>query len=219
MTLLEAMTEGYLLATGKATLPAAGSAKYNRLLSLAKKIYHDWQTETGVDWNSLHRVLNIGNVTATDEFAIGTDIHKISQREEDAIRIVTDDNTHEFMLVPAPRLYRFRYGNAVAHIGANLKFSRTFAADDQEFGGAIHVPVFVKLTPLSDPADAVLIDNPNWLPAILAAHYVLSDRQLNYKYPDLIAQANDLMVGMKLANNPQSDTYNTGEDFFDVGSA
>lgn len=218
MTLLEAITEAYLLATGKSTLPTEGSAKYNRLINLAKKFYRDWQTEKGVDWNSLYEVVGAGTVTATDTFDLDTDILKVSKRRGDFIRILTTtDNRINFKLVPATELYRYQYSNAVAHIGTTLKFSRTFASTDQEFGGTIEVPAFIKLDDLSSTTDDVLIDNPAWLPAIVAAQYVLSDAQLSYQYPDLVNQAIELMDGMKLANGTQDDTYNTGEDFFSVG--
>jgi hypothetical protein len=52
-TKLDAMTMGYTLATGKTTIPASGTAKRSLLDSLAVKFYRDWQTETGVEWESL----------------------------------------------------------------------------------------------------------------------------------------------------------------------
>lgn len=218
MTKQEAMTEAYLLATGKNTLPTTGGTKYNRLEGLVEKCYRDWQTETGVDWNSLFQVVGAGTVTATDTFDLDTEINKVSKRDGDYIRIVTDDyGTINFKLVPATQLYRDATRNSVAHIGTQLKFSRTFTSTDQEFGGEIQVPAFVKLDDLDNLTDDVLIDNPAWLPAIVAAHYVLSDVQLNFKYPDLIAQANDLMNGMKLANGTQDDNYTAGENYFDNG--
>jgi len=212
------MEEAYLLATGKVTLPAEGTTKYERLKALAKKFYRDWQTEPGEDWNSLYEVVGAGTVTATDTFDLDTDIHKVSKRDGDYVRIVTtDDQKINFILVPATTLYKYRNGNAVAHVGTTLKFSRTFTSTDQEFGGTIEVPAFIKLDDLESESDDVLIDNTAWLPIKMASQYILSDAQLSYQYPDLVEQANELMRGMKLANGTQYDTYSTGEDFFANG--
>lgn len=218
MTVLEAITDAYLLATGKSTLPTSGSAKYDRLFNLAKKFYRSWQKEKGTDWDSLYEVVGAGTVTATDTFEIDTEIIKVSQRKGDYIRIVcTNGNTIPFKLVPASKLYEDRYANVVAKIGLNLKFSRTFSATDQEFGGTVEVPAYIKLDDLASESDDVLIDDPDWLPVVIAAQYVLSDAQLSYQYPDLLQQAQDLMDGMKLANNPQEETYTSDEDYFNVG--
>lgn len=212
------MTEAYLVATGKPSLPNSGSSKYNRLLSLCKKCYRDWQTEVGTDWNSLYQIVGAGTVSNTDTYDIDTDILRVSQREGDYIRIVTlDGDIINFKLVPASRLYATKHSNTVAKIGQTLKFNRVFTSDDNEFGGTIEVPAYIKLDDLENLDDDILIDNPAWLPVIVAAHYVTSDAQLSYKYPDIVAQAADLMYGMKVANGTQGDTYSTGENFFDVG--
>lgn len=218
MTTLDAMTEAFLLATGKSTLPAVGSTKYNRLLGLCKKFYRDWQTEPGVDWNSLHGLTSAGTVSATDVFDLEDEILKVSQRKGDFIRVlISTGNYSNFTLVPASQLYRDRYSNTVARIGQTIKFSRTFTVSDPEFGKSISVPAFLKLDDLVALTDEVLIDNPAWLPPIVAAGYVLPDAQLSYQYPDLIEQAKDLTLGMKLANNTQDDSYSTGEDYFSNG--
>ncbi len=216
MTLLEAITEGYLLATGKSTLPSSGSSKYNRLIALAKKCYRDWQTETGVEWNSLYEVVSAGTVTATDEFELDEEVNKLSQREGDNIRIVTDENQYyDYKYISPSRLYAYRYNKAVALIAEKrLRFSRGFTSSDPEFGSTISVPASIKLDDLVNLTDEILIDNPAWLPVMIAVHYVQSDAQLQYKYPDLLAHANDLMNGMKLANGSPDSTYSTGEDYF-----
>lgn len=216
MTLQDAMAQAYLLATGKSTLPAAGSTKYQRLYNLCIKFYRDWQTEPGVDWNSLYGLTNAGTVTATDTFDLQDEVIKVSQRDGDFIRIlVTSPNGYRnFTLVPASQLYQNRYTTAVAKVGQTIKFSRAFTSTDPEFGKTIIVPAFLKLDDLEGLDDEVLIDNPAWLPVVVAAQYVLPDAQLSYQYPDLLEQAQDIMDGMKLANNTQADSYNTGQDFF-----
>lgn len=217
MTFLEAMQQAYLLATGKSTLPAEGSSKYNRLYNLVIKFYRDWQTEPGVDWNSLYQLLDSGTITATDTFDIDDTIIKLSQRPNDSVRVITTSNTYTFPTVNASRLYQNRYDNAVAKIGNTLVFSRAFTSSSNEFGGTLYVPCYVRLDDLSNLSDEVLIDNPAWLPVVVAAQYVLSDAQLQYQYPDLLSQAQDLMDGMKLANEPQDETYSDGNYYFDNG--
>lgn len=216
MTLGDAMQETYLLATGKPTLPPSGSTKYNRLYRLCIKFYRDWQREPGVDWNSLYGLTTAGTVTATDTFEFDDEVIKVSQRAGDFVRVlVTSPSTYrDFTLIPASQLYQGRYTNAVAKIGQTVKFSRTFASTDPEFGKTIYVPAYIALDDLLALTDDVLIDDPSWLPPISAAQYVLSDAQLNYQYPDLLQQAQDRMDAMRLANNTQGDTYATGQDFF-----
>lgn len=220
MTFLESITEAYLLAAGKSTLPAVNSAKYNKLVGFGIKSYRDWQVEKDADWDSLYDVVSAGTVTATDEFSIATPIIKISQRPGDYIRIVTvDDEEINYKLIPASRLYSNRYRNVVAKVGTKLKFPREFTSEDREFGGIIQVPAYVKLADLSSGSMSaeILIDNPAWHSTMTAAQYVLTDAQLNYKYPDLIAQAAELMTGMKLANEPQDQNYVDDDNHFEVG--
>lgn len=218
ITLQDTLENAYLLATGKATLPDTGSAKYNRLLALSKKFYRDWQNEPGVDWNSLYQLVGAGTVTATDTFDLDTEILRVSQKPGDYVRVLcTDDNYSDFETVPASELYNNKYAKAVAHIGLTVKFSSAFTTTSQEYGGTIYVPAYIRLDDLTSVNDEILIDNPDWLANIVASQYVLTDAQLNYMYPDLLAQANNLMGAMKLANQSQTESYNTGTDMFSVG--
>jgi hypothetical protein len=221
VTILEAMTEAYLLATGKSTLPTVGSAKYLRLYNLCKKYHRDWAYETGVDWNSLNTLVEAGTVTATDTFDLDSDtkVIRLSQRERDFVRIVSDTNTFLYSTKNASELYPGRFTKIVSKVGNTLRFPSAFTAESQEFGGTIYAPAYVELEEITSVNDDVLIDNPAWLPVRVAAQYVLPDAQLSYQSPDLIAQANDLMIGMKLDNNSGGETYSTGENFFDVGNA
>lgn len=213
------MLEGYTLATGKTSLPSLNSTKYNRLYSLCKKFHRDWCYEKGTDWNSLSDTISAGNVTATDTFDLDADtkVIRLSQREDDYVQVTTTDNTINFIVKNASRLSQGTSKNYVSKVGQSIRFSRAFTSTDQEFGGAITVPAYLELEEITSVNDDVMIDNPAWLPVIVAAQYVLSDAQLSYQYPDLIEQANDLMDGMKLDNEPQNESYNTGESFFDVG--
>jgi hypothetical protein len=54
----EAITEAYMLATGKSVgVTAIPTAKRNLLTALAVKFYRDWQTEPGTEWDSLYDVI------------------------------------------------------------------------------------------------------------------------------------------------------------------
>jgi hypothetical protein len=217
MIRLEALEDAFTIATGKA-LPASGS-KRDKITKLAIKLYRDWQTEPGVEWNSLYSVIGAGTVSATDTFDLDTDINYISTsdaRDNNFVRVKTADSQYiNFRTVKPGQLHGLRDVNAVAKISENrIRFSRTFTADDQAFGGTIEVPAIVKLDDILSDTDEILIDNPNWLPARLAAQYVLNDRQLNYLYDDLLAQANELMRGMIETNDTGDDSINTGIDYF-----
>ena len=216
MTRLEAITEAYLIATGKTTLPAEGSSKRNKLTGLAKKLYRDWQVEKGVEWSSLYAVVSGGTVSATDTFELDTDINFISKQEGNFVRIRTAPNSYvNYILCKPQQLYQYRDGNYVAKVADNsVKFSKAFTASDSVFGGTIEVPAIIKLDDINSDTSEILIDNPQWLPARLAAQYVFNDRQLNYLYDDLLADANDMMQGMIDQNGTLSDSYNTGIDYF-----
>jgi hypothetical protein len=212
MTILECMTDAYLLATGKPTLPAQGSTKYNRLYALAKRLHRRWQVEPDVDWNSLYAIVGAGTVTETDTFDLDTDIHKISQRPGDYVYISKNGANYLYKLVDASELGRYRYAVCVALIGQTLKFSRPFTATDQVFGGTINVPAYVKLNEIESIDDDVLVDDPDWLAAAVAQYYVMPDSEMNYMLPDLQDQANELMTSMIQANY-RDDSYQSDEDY------
>lgn len=219
MTILEAMSQAYLLATGKSTLPAVGSTKYGRLYGLAVKFHKDWCYEPGVDWASLYQIVSAGSVTATDTFELASDnlVIRLSQRERDYVIINTTSNQFRYTIKNPSNLDASRYDNVVTRVGQSIKFSKPFVSTDQMFGGAILAPAYVELDDITSVSDDVQIDNSQWLPVVVSAQYVLSDAQLSYQYPDLIEQAKTIMDGMKLNNTSSGDTYSTGENYFDVG--
>lgn len=218
MTRLEAITEAYVLATGKTTLPAVGQAKRSLLTNLCAKFYRDWQTEPSVgEWNSLYGVVGAGTVAAgTTVYTLDTPIHFISERTGNTIRIrKTDGSPADFLLITPQQLYQYRNNDAVALVNGNqLQFSREFPADSDLIGGTIEVPAITKLDDLVDDTSDILIDNPAWLPVRIAAQYCYSYRSLRDMYPDLLDQANELMQGMINQNTPINSSYHTGIDYF-----
>lgn len=220
-TRLDAITDGYTFATGKTTLPAAGTAKRELLTALAIKFYRSWQTEPDTEWDSLYQLVGAGTVTATDEFDLDTDINFISKREGNNVRILisgSTDNYINYTTVKPQQLYQYRTGNYCAHVVEDgthkIRFSRAFVAADQAIGGTIQVPAVIKLDDITSDTSEILIDNPEWLGKRIAAQYAFSFKSLRDMYDDLLALANEDMVSMKAGNTSGNESYNTGIDYF-----
>lgn len=224
MTRETAITDAYMYATGKSVaIGSIPSAKRNLLTSLAIKFNRDWQTENGIEWDSLYSVVSAGTVTATNQFTLATPINFVStdkQRENNKVRVLCADGVTyvEFMSVKPSELYSNRYRNAVAHVASSgvdsVKFSRAFTTSDQAYGGTIQVPAITKLGDLTTDASTVYIDNPEWLPWRMAAQYAYSYKSLRDMYPDLLDKANELMTGMIGRNISGNESTSTGVDYF-----
>lgn len=198
MTLTELIQKTYLKATGKPTAPSAGTRKYEQILELQKYYTEVWEREPGVDWSSLFDYQTLDSlVTATDTFELPDTIRKISQQEGDYIRILLGNQEWEYELVPADRLYEYRYENAVAQVGRNLRFSREFESTDPQIGGSIIVPSYGYVEVALTGTDEIAIDDPNWLVTICAAEFVRNDIVRQNQYPNLVAEATVLMERMK----------------------
>lgn len=214
MTTTQAIQNTYLLATGKVTPPAAGTSKYEKILSLLNIFTQNWASEAGIDWKSLRTTANVtGTVTATDTFALPATIAKVSKTRGDYVRIVHADGTTEsdYTIVPIERLYndesklqgagRFK----VAISGGNLVFDKAFKSTDPQFGGTIQVPGYITPPELDDGADLIAVDDPYWLCFMAAAEYVRNDITRVQQYGNLVAQANNAMIGMKDDNNSATE--------------
>ena len=218
-TRLDAITTGYMLATGKTTLPAVGTAKRDLLTNLAVKFYRDWQTEPDTEWKSLYQLIGAGTVTATDEFDLDTDINFISKQPGNNVRVLTTAGQYiDYEAVKPQQLYQYRNSNAVAHViedGVHkLRFSKPFTSTDAAFGGTIQVPAIIKLDDITSDSSEILIDQPEWLGERIAAQYAYSFKSLRDLYDDLRNMANERLSSMKAANGSGSESYNTGIDYF-----
>lgn len=209
MTVTDAISTSYLLATGKPTAPSSGTSKYNRILGLLNVFSRGWANEPGVDWQSLRLWANVtGTVTATATFAIPTTLDRVSKDANDPVRILHSDGIteSEYTIVPAERLYesgsrvRGASGGTVAIVGSNLVFDTAFTADSPQFGGTIQVPGYKVVATLSSGSDAIEVDDPDWLCYMVAAEYVRNDITRVQQYGNLVALANNAMNGMKEAN-------------------
>jgi len=216
-TRLDAITTGYSLATAKTALPTVGSVKRNLLNAFAIKFYRDWQNETGVEWESLSRIVSAGTVTTTAvQYDLAEDINYISKDENNNVLI----NDQKFLVVSVSQLTKYKYSNAVAHVRvdnvSSLRFSQAFITGSSLIGKTIEVPCVIKLDDLTSDTSEILIDQPEWLGERIAAQYAFSFKSTRDMYDDLLQMANDRMNSMKMNNNTGQESYNTGIDYFAV---
>lgn len=214
MTVTNAVATTYLLATGKTTTLTEGSTKYDKILALLNMFSANWASEAGVDWKSLRITPTVsGGVTATDTFAIPTTLAKLSKTQGDFVRIVHADGVTEsdYAIVPIERLYndgsKLQGGGAFrcAESGSNLIFDTPFTAQSPQFGGTIYVPGYMTTAELQTGTDVIQVDDPYWLCFMSAAEYVRNDITRVQQYGNLVAQANNAMLGMKEDNNSQEE--------------
>lgn len=209
MTVADFIAASYLKATGTVSTLTSSDSDWTKLLALANIYQQNWATEPGVDWVSLYSpAVSCGTVTATDTFNLDSSIYKISQNQDDFIRITWTDGTHytDYTLVSPEELKHYDTGNYVAKVGATLKFNNAFTASSSEFGGTIKVPAYILPATLSTSTDVIAVDLPNWLVTICAAEYVRNNLVKQNQYPNLLAEANELMKKMIENNKPQKQT-------------
>lgn len=200
-----AIQKAYLKATRKfVTTPSTDlpSAKYNALLAEADSVQKYWQSEEGVQWNSLRTLFNVGTVTATDTFALDPTIDQLSTQEDDNVTITNNGQTWYYDIVEAPRLRPAgnTTGTRCAKVGSNLVFDIPFTSSMPQFGGTIKVPAYLNVNDITAGGNVIQVDDPMWMVDMLAAFYVLNDKVRQGFYPDFVAQANSRMVAMKRAN-------------------
>ncbi len=225
MTLTDCLSDIYLRAVGKPTPPASGTTKYNRIIGLMDYYQRRWAREPEIDWNSLYDpAFSIGNVTATDSFDLDTStVRKLSDRQGDTVRIVWDDGVGytDYDIVDANKLKDYSFGVSkesplgfyCAQIGSQLAFNHTFTSNDSQYGGEIFVPAYTfteEINADNPDTDEVQVDDPDWLVARVAAEYVRNDITRRQRYPELLAESNEIMARMKNDNEGQLDTIDTG---------
>jgi hypothetical protein len=205
LTLTELIAKAYLAATGDVSTLVSSDDDYKKLLSIANTTQHDWATEPGVNWASLYDpAVSIGTVSDTDTYDLDDTIRQLTTDSGDYVVIThTDDLTSKYQIVAPEQLPQYTDGNYCARVGRTLKFNKTFASTDPEYGGEITVPAYITPDDLANATDEVVVDDPNWLVYMTAAEYVRSDIVLRDQYPNLVAKASNAMQGMKEANQPQ----------------
>ena len=207
MLVSEFVPRVYRKAAGKIPTFTTGSTKWLKILDIANEYIQKWANEPGVDWASLASPnLSAGTVTATDTFTIPSTVLRLSSYEGDVIRIMhTDLVTYtDYTTIPIEKLKEYTTGNYCAEYGGDqLKFNHTFTATDPQFGGTIYLPAYVAPASISADADVIPVDDPEWLVLVTAAEFVSSDQTRLYRYPNLIAEANEVMARMRDDNDPQ----------------
>lgn len=206
MLVTEFVPRVYYKATGKAATFTTGQDKWLKILAIANTYIDVWQETPGIDWRSLYdRAFSSGKVTATDEFDLDTDIRKVSLQEGDAIRILkTDGEYSEYTSVPYDQLKTFPDGNYCAFMGGKLVFNAAFTSASPEFGGTIQIPCYTYANYLVNDSDSVPVDIPNWLVFMTAAEYIRNDITRKADYPNLVAEAEEVMNRMKENNGAQN---------------
>jgi len=204
------VAQSYLKATGKVSSLTSTDSDWVKLLALGNLYQQTWAKETGVDWRSLYDpAVNCGTVSATDTFDLDSSIYKVSQTEGDTVRVIYASDTtknSDFSVVRADRLKYYTSGNYCAQVGQTLKFNRTFKSTDPEFGGTIYVPGYTLPDSLVSSGDDIVVDVPEWLTTICAAEYARTNLVLQNQYPNILAEANELMKKMVENNNAQVET-------------
>lgn len=223
MTITDAVADVYLRATGKTTTLTTGT-KYNRIIGLLDFYQRRWARENGIDWNSLYDpAFSLGTITATDTFDIDTSsVRKLSSREGDKVRVVWSNGTSytDYDIIDANKLKDYSYGVnkesilgfVCAQIGSTLVFNHEFTSNDSQFGGEIFAPVYTfpdEITASNPNTDEIQVNDPDWLVTIAAAEYVRNDITRRQRYPELVAEANEIMARMKDDNYGQVDTVDT----------
>jgi len=214
VTTSELVNSVYLKSAGKIPTFTSGSTKWLKIVAIANGYIDAWQNEPGVDWSSLYDpAFSIGTVSATDTFDLDTDeIRKLSDGRDDPVRIIHSNGTDytDYEIVPANQLRSdYRSGRYCAQIGPTLKFNRAFTSDDPQFGGTIYVPKYGFAEHIEADGDDVPVDDPQWLVLMTSAEYVRNDITKQNQYPNLVNEANNLMVSMKDANDAQINSVVT----------
>lgn len=220
MNITEFVADCYLKSTGKTTVLTTGT-KYDRIVALGDYYQRRWAREPGIDWNSLYDpAFSLGNVTATDTFDLDTSsIRKLSDRQGDVVRIVWTNGVGytDYDIVDANKLKDYSYGVNkesplgwyCAQIGSTLVFNHKFTTADAQYGGEIFAPIYGfpdEINSLNPASDEVQVDDPDYLVTRVAAEYVRNDITRRARYPELLAEANEIMTRMKDDNDGQIDT-------------
>ena len=217
ITISEFVADSYLKATGKTTALTSGT-KYNRLIALGDFYQRRWAREPGVDWNSLYNpAYSLGTVTTTDSFDIDTStVRNLSDREGDSVRIVWSDGVGytDYDIIAHDKLKDHSWGVnkestsgfVCARIANQLVFNHEFTATDNQIGGEIFVPCYIfpdEITSTNTSTNEVQVDDPDWLVTRVAAEYARNDITRRQRYPELLAEANEMMARMKDDNEGQ----------------
>lgn len=208
MILSELVPAVILKATGKVTALTPTDTKYQKVLGIANFYIQSWSNTKNVDWLSLYnRKTNIGTVTGTDTFALPNTLRKISDTSGDFVQVINGTNVANYNVVPAEKLGLYDEGsNVCAQIKRDLVFRTAFSADSPLYGATIYVPGYEYAQGLANDTDTVPVDIPEWLVLVTAAEYIRNDITKQNQYPNIIAEANEMLERMIDDNDAQINT-------------
>lgn len=157
----------------------------------------EFAKERGVNWSRYYdKKHSYGVVPASDSIAIPTGVRKFSQEIDDKFYIQNLDGTITvYTLVGHDKLGNYRQG--IARSRNNLIFNEPFTVDSREYGGELIVPSYLWPTPITNDTDDIDIDDADWLVFTVAADRVKNDVTRRNLKADLVAQANERMLGLK----------------------
>lgn len=206
---------------GNTNWPAPGNAKYLQAVLLANRFKNLWATDSKVHWDSLFTIREYGPVVATvQDYDLDDDVFYLS----DWVYVKrTDGNIDRFQVVH-PEM-RNRSFNAIGMVGSDsgdpityltgvwalgggnltLNFQTPWTQmNDGDVGGTIQTGCYALPADYVNPTDTILINNPEWLVARLAAELARNDPAKQDQYPLLLGEANDIYGKMVLDNQGNS---------------
>lgn len=193
MNIQKAINLAYQTALGAPRELAPGSSRYERMLAIANMAAMQWESEPDVLWGSLCQTVNVGTARAAGDYELPEDVRTVDVRQ--FVTIEKDSQAWTFPFISPQLLRQGCYGVAV--FGWRLQFN---GITEQMQGGAVKVPVVMRLEPMKRPGDKVMVDDPNWLVYMMAAEFVRNSRTKQNQYSNLIAMAQSAMEGMKSRN-------------------
>lgn len=225
MTIQEVIQDAFLIGKAKATTLSTTSTQYIKFLALANMLQRKLIREPGVQWDWTYDRVSLGNITS-DRVTLDDTIYAVHRDEKDPVIITTANSTQEtyWQYVAPGEFKRYRTPGTCTVIGTDLIFSNTFTTTSPQYNGSVTVPAHVKPDDFTQPTDEVTIPDPEWLATMIAAESARNSVTKQNQYGNLIADANNLLDGMKERNSgavSQLELYPTvlGETFGSGGYA
>ena len=194
MILSQLVTEAYLAYRGKtSSVPASGTEKYTRILTIANRKQREWAQDSNVDWLSRYEIRSAGTLSSgTQTYDIDSDVMRLSY----FVILTNLSAVKSYVSILKPQqITRFTTGAYVAGFNPQqLTFITTITSAYTGFG--LSYPCFTMPTDLSVATSVVAVDDPQWLVYAVAAELARNDYAKEEQYTNLIGQANDLYMKM-----------------------
>lgn len=195
MILSEAVNDIYLAYRGKlSNVPAAGTEKYNRILTIINRNQRQWAKDSTVDWPSRFEVRQLGTTaTGTQVYDIDDDII----RPSDYVQLVDANNNKRTIQILKPQTVALATEGCYVSGTDPLQLTFVTTIGDSLSGLTIQMPCYTMPDDYTSPNDTIIIDNPQWLIYATAAELARNDYSKEEQYSNLQGIANDLYANMK----------------------